>query len=95
VSVSSSSAALSSERVSVQRPGLALVAGLLGLPGVTLAWDLPAGGFWIGLPLAAIAIVLGVLAWPRALGNRRTMAAAAVVLGVAEVLFVAGCILFA
>jgi hypothetical protein len=41
------------------RPGLALLLGLLGLPGVTLAWDLPLGGYWIGLPLAVAAIVLG------------------------------------
>ena len=33
----------------------ALILGLLGLPGSTLAWDLPAGGFWIGMPLAVAA----------------------------------------
>jgi hypothetical protein len=44
------------------RPGLALVLGLLSLPGSTIAWDLPAGGLWIGLPLGIAAIVLGVRA---------------------------------
>ena len=44
------------------RPGLALALALLSIPGSTLAWDLPAGGLWIGLPLAAVAIVLGVQA---------------------------------
>jgi hypothetical protein len=44
------------------RPGLALVLALLSIPGSTLAWDLPAGGLWIGLPLAVAAIVLGVQA---------------------------------
>ena len=43
-------------------PGLALVLALLAVPGSTLAWDLPAGGLWIGLPLAVAAIVLGVVA---------------------------------
>jgi hypothetical protein len=33
------------------RPGLALVLGLLSLPGSTIAWQLPVGGLWIGLPL--------------------------------------------
>lgn len=42
------------------RPAWTLALGLLSLPGSTLAWDLPAGGFWIGLPLAVAAIVIGV-----------------------------------
>jgi hypothetical protein len=92
--VSSSSATLSSQRVPRERSALALVCGVLGLPGSTLAWDLPAGGYWIGMPLAAIAIVLGVLAWPRTSGQRRWMAAVAVVLGAAEVLFTLGYLLF-
>jgi hypothetical protein len=41
------------------RPWLALVLALLSVPGSTLAWDLPMGGLWIGLPLAVAAIVLG------------------------------------
>jgi cell division FtsZ-interacting protein ZapD len=37
----------------------ALVLALLSIPGSTLAWDLPAGGLWIGLPLGIAAIALG------------------------------------
>ena len=44
------------------RPGLALLLALLAVPGSTLAWDLPAGGLYIGLPLGITAIVLGVRA---------------------------------
>ena len=44
------------------RPGLALVLALLAIPGSTIAWDLPAGGLWIGLPLAVAAIVVGLRA---------------------------------
>lgn len=44
------------------RPGLAFVLALLAIPGSTLAWDLPAGGLWIGLPLAVAALVLGIRA---------------------------------
>ena len=44
------------------RPTLALVLGILAVPGSTVAWDLPAGGLYIGLPLAIAAIVLGVRA---------------------------------
>jgi predicted Kef-type K+ transport protein len=44
------------------RPGLALALALLAIPGSTLAWDLPAGGLWIGLPLAVAALVLGIRA---------------------------------
>jgi hypothetical protein len=39
-------------------PTLALVLALLAVPGTTLAWELPLGGVWIGLPLALAAIVL-------------------------------------
>ena len=67
------------------RPGLALLLAVLGVPGVTIAWDLPAGGFWIGIPLAVAAIVLGV----RALGANRLLAVAAIVLGSIEILFTA------
>src|SRR5438045_5757311 len=42
------------------KPGLALLLAVLSVPGVTMAWDLPAGGLWIGLPLAAAAIVVGI-----------------------------------
>jgi len=60
------------------RPGLALVLGLLSIPGSTIAWSLPAGGLWIGLPLGIAAIVLGVRA--RQAGVRVGMATAAIVL---------------
>jgi hypothetical protein len=68
------------------RPGLAFVLALLGIPGVTLAWDLPHGGFWIGVPLAIAAVVLGVRALD---SSRRRLAIAAVVLGAIELLFTA------
>src|SRR3954454_6830733 len=44
------------------RAGLALALGLLAVPGSTIAWELPLGGLWIGLPLALAAIVLGLRA---------------------------------
>jgi hypothetical protein len=44
------------------RPALALTLALLSIPGSTLAWDLPAGGLWIGLPLALAAITVGLRA---------------------------------
>ena len=44
------------------RPGLALALALLAIPGSTVAWQLPAGGLWIGLPLAIGAIVVGLRA---------------------------------
>ena len=76
------------------RPRLALVLALLSIPGSTIAWDLPAGGLWIGLPLAIVAIVLGIRA-RRELASRAEsrMAIAAIVLAVLAlgqmVLFVA------
>ena len=44
------------------RPTLALVLAVLAVPGSTVAWDLPSGGLWIGLPLAVAAVVLGLRA---------------------------------
>jgi hypothetical protein len=39
---------------------LALLLALLSVPGSTMAWDLaPAAGFYIGVPLAIAAVVLG------------------------------------
>jgi hypothetical protein len=61
---------------------LALALGLLGIPGSTIAWSLPAGGFWIGVPLAVAAIVLGRRAGGRA-------GTAGIVLGAAEILLMA------
>ena len=51
------------------RPGLALVFALLSIPGSTVAWDLPAGGLWIGLPLGIAAIVLAIRARRSDLGR--------------------------
>lgn len=60
------------------RPGLALLLAILSVPGSTLAWDLPAGGLWIGLPLGIGAIVIGLKA-RRAPGGS-TMATVAIVI---------------
>jgi hypothetical protein len=57
------------------RPTLALVLALLAVPGSTIAWDLPLGGLWIGLPLALGAIVLGVRARREGAGRGRATAA--------------------
>jgi hypothetical protein len=62
------------------RPGLALLLAILSVPGSTIAWDLPAGGLWIGLPLGVAAIVLGAQARAR-LAAGRGMATAAIVIG--------------
>lgn len=66
------------------RPGLALVLALLSVPGSTLAWDLPAGGLWIGLPLAIAAIALGRQA--RATSSGSKMGTAAVVIAALMIL---------
>src|SRR3954468_10848462 len=65
------------------RPGLALALGILSVPGSTIAFDLPGGGFWIGLPLGIAAIVLGVRA--RRDRNRSRMATVAIVLAVLSI----------
>jgi hypothetical protein len=41
---------------------ITLILGFLSVPGSTLAWDLPAGGFWIGVPLCIAALVIGTRA---------------------------------
>jgi hypothetical protein len=64
---------------------LALLLALLGVPGVTIAWDLPAGGFWIGIPLAVAAIVVGV----RARRTSPRLAFPAIGLAAVEILFTA------
>ena len=63
-------------------PILAFVLALLAVPGSTIAWELPAGGFWIGLPLAIAAIVLGVRA-RRHLKSSKLALAAIVIAGLA------------
>lgn len=62
------------------RPGLALLLALLAIPGSTLAWDLPAGGLWLGLPLAVAALVAGIRARRQGLGVG--IATAAIVIGI-------------
>lgn len=62
------------------RPGLAFALALLSIPGSTVAWDLPAGGLYIGLPLAVAAIALGVQA-RRADGGGGLATAAIVIAG--------------
>jgi hypothetical protein len=61
-------------------PGLALLLAVLSVPGTTIAWDLPAGGLWIGLPLAVAAIVLGIRARRDLAGGWSRMAIVAIVL---------------
>jgi hypothetical protein len=63
------------------RPVLAFVLGLLSVPGSTIAWALPAGGLWIGLPLGIAAIVLGIRARRHiAAGTDANLALAGIVL---------------
>ena len=57
---------------------LALILGLVSVPGSILTWDvLPGGGFVWGAPIALLAVVLGV----RSLSQGRGKAIAAIVLG--------------
>lgn len=61
------------------RAGLALVLALLSIPGSTLAWDLPFGGLWIGLPLGVAAIVLGLRARRPGIGRPGSVMAVAAI----------------
>jgi hypothetical protein len=71
------------------RPVLALVLGLLSVPGSMLTWDtLPGGGFVWGLPFAVAAIVLGIQARQRT-ETGRGKALAAIVIGGAMVAIMA------
>ena len=73
-----------------RRPArLALILALLGLPGSTLAWDLPAGGFWNGKPHAIAAETVAERCLPTADRRGRQLAIAAIVLGAIEILFTA------
>jgi hypothetical protein len=73
-----------------RRPAsLALILALLGVPGSTIAWGLPAGGFWIGMPLAIAALTVGVRCLPTADRRGRRLAIAAIVLAAIEILFTA------
>jgi hypothetical protein len=60
------------------RPGLALLLALLSVPGSTIAWELPAGGLWVGLPLGIAAIVLGIRARRQRVGTAMATVAVAV-----------------
>jgi hypothetical protein len=80
VFMSASTVAATSTR---NRGRLALLLAVLGVPGVTIAWDLPAGGFWIGIPLAVAAIVVAV----RSQRASPRIATTAIVLASIEVLF--------
>jgi uncharacterized membrane protein len=72
------------------RPGLALALAILAVPGVTIAWDLPHGGFYTGVPLAVAAIVTGLQARARLSGGKgRIMAAIAVAIAALALLSVA------
>jgi hypothetical protein len=63
------------------RPGLALLLAVLSVPGSTIAWELPAGGLWIGLPLGVAAIVVGIRAREELAGEAGSrMAIAAIAL---------------
>jgi hypothetical protein len=61
------------------RPRLALVLAVLSIPGSTIAWDLRAGGLWIGLPLAIVAIVLGIRARRELAGRAGSLLAIAAI----------------
>jgi len=67
----------------------ALILALLGIPGSTIAWDLPAGGFWIGMPLAVAAVVIAVRCLPHADRRARRVAVAAIILAAVEIVFTA------
>jgi hypothetical protein len=60
------------------RPGLALLLALLSVPGSTIAWELPAGGLWVGLPLGIAAIVFGIRARRQRVGTAMATVAVAV-----------------
>ena len=60
-------------------PDLALVLALLSVPGSTIAWALPAGGLWIGLPLGLAA--RGARPPRTSSGSRYRMATSAVAIG--------------
>lgn len=65
---------------------IALVLGILSVPGSLLSWDsLPGGGFVWGLPLAIAAVVVGISAIRSGAPGRWT-AIGGVVLGAAMIL---------
>ncbi len=71
------------------RPGLALALAVLAVPGVTIAWDLPHGGFYTGVPLAVAASVIGLQSRARlSAGKGRVMATIAVAIAALALLSV-------
>ncbi|MDP9136020.1 MAG: hypothetical protein M3N56_14470 [Actinomycetota bacterium] len=66
-------------RRSLAGPALALA--LLSVPGSTIAWSLPGGGFVFGFPIAIAAVVLGVQALRRSEAGRGTARAAIAIAG--------------
>lgn len=74
-------------RARVGAPLIALLLGILSLPGSWFTWGwFDGGGFVIGLPLAIAAIVVGLRARTRTTGGERAMSTAGVVLGGCAVL---------
>ena len=71
------------------RPWLALALAVLAVPGVTIAWDLPHGGFYTGVPLAVAAIIIGLQSRARlSAGKGRIMATIAVAIAALALLSV-------
>lgn len=75
------------------RAGLALTLAVLALPGVSVAWALPAGGLWIGVPLAVTALTLGIRA-RREQPAGTVRATAAIVISAIALAFIPVCALF-
>jgi biotin transporter BioY len=63
------------------RPALALLLAILAVPGSTVAWDLPGGGFVFGFPLAIAAVILGVQARRRSQTGQTQALAAILIAG--------------
>ena len=72
-------------------PYVALVLGILSVPGSILTWDtdLPGQGFLWGLPVGLLAVVLGVVAL-RSRAPARWASIIGIVLGAAMVAMVVG-----
>jgi hypothetical protein len=87
--MSATSAALPAAARTHRSARWSLILALLGIPGSTIAWDLPAGGFWIGMPLAFAAVAIGVRCLPDAVRRARWMAIAGIALAAVEILFTA------
>ena len=74
-------------RTGLGAPHLALLLGILSVPGSLFPWDwFSGGGFVIGLPLAVAAVALGLRARARSTGGERVIATLGVVLGVCALL---------